>query len=138
MDLGGPVQLNRDRYSTLFFYWTTSDKLEFTDWSQVNRTCISFFWQSVNLLSRPLSLYIMRSSNWIQQQSKAADHLIAIIVRDYFMPICLRFHISNHGSLSDNSLSSDLSYLVSCRWYLPLIQVYHQLYRLLFFSSSII
>ena len=34
----GPPQLNRDRYSTLVcFYWTTTDKLKFADWSQVNQ-----------------------------------------------------------------------------------------------------
>ena len=33
----GPPQLNREERSGFFSYWTTMDKLEFTDWSQVNR-----------------------------------------------------------------------------------------------------
>ena len=34
----GPPRLNRERQSALvFFYWTTTDKLEFADWSEVQR-----------------------------------------------------------------------------------------------------
>ena len=37
LDFVGPPRLNRDRQSALvFFYWTTTAKLEFTDWSRVH------------------------------------------------------------------------------------------------------
>ena len=33
----GPPRLNREKSALVFFYWITTDKLEFTDWSEVEQ-----------------------------------------------------------------------------------------------------
>ena len=88
----GPPWLNQERYSALFlFYWTTTDKLEFTDWSEVQRRFssgeIAIFrqgglkgplprtWKGKNVITRFFLFHMVHAfqNNWLDITIIQAD-----------------------------------------------------------------
>ena len=64
----GLPRLNRDKSALFFFYWTTTDQLEFTGWSQVNEmnSCEenSIFQRRMMIALPPVLTRVKTSHQW--------------------------------------------------------------------------